>query len=158
MTSTSSQDQQTRLLQCGILLTRHCFTASPITLAVTGMTSTLRITQIRLLRCGIYSFTTSAHSGFINSVAVTGDDKYIISGSDDKTIAVWDIANKTLLHRFQEAHSDSINSVAVTGDDKYIISGSGDKTIAVWDIANKTLLHRFQEAHSFDNLSGGDRR
>ena len=69
---------------------------------------------------------------------MTGDDKYIISGSADKTIAVWDIANKTLLHRFQEAHSGWISSVVVTGDDKYIISGSYDKTIAVWDIANKT--------------------
>ena len=39
----------------------------------------------------------------------------------DRTIGVWDIANKTLLHRFQEAHSDPIVSVAVTGDDKYII-------------------------------------
>ena len=77
MTSTSSQDHETRLLQCGILLTRLCFTAS------------------------------KKHTlASINSVAVTGDDKYIISGSDDKTIAVWDIANKTLLHRFQEAHSD----------------------------------------------------
>ena len=92
-------------------------------------------------------------------MAVTGDDKYIISGSGDKTIGVWDIANKTFLHRFEQAHSKAITSVAVTGDDKYIISGSEDKTIAVWDIANKTLLHRFEQAHSeCDNVSGGDRR
>ena len=51
--------------------------------------------------------------------------EYIISGSADKTIGVWDIANKTLLHRFEQAHSEAIMSVAVTGDDKYIISGSG---------------------------------
>ena len=77
---------------------------------------------------------------------MTGDDKYIISGSGDKTIGVWDIANKTLFHRFEQAHSDGIiHSVAVTGDDKYIISGSEDKTIGVWDIANKTLLHRFEK-------------
>ena len=65
-----------------------------------------------------------SHKAAVNSVAVTGDGKYIISGSADNTIAVWDIANKTLLHRFPEAHSGWITSVAVTGDDKYIISGS----------------------------------
>ena len=95
----------------------------------------------------------------MNSVAVTGDDKYIISGSDDKTIGVWDIANKTLLHRSKKHTLCGYSSVAVTGDDKYIISGSGDKTIGVWDIANKTLLHRFEQAHSDGiTVSGGDRR
>ena len=97
---------------------------------------------------GMSNFYFECHKGAVNSVAVTGDGKYIISGSEDKTIAVWDIANKTLLHRFKEAHSDRILSVAVTGDDKYIISGSEDQTIGVWDIANKTLLHRFEEVHS----------
>ena len=82
MASTSSQDHMTRLLQCGTLLTRHCFTVS-------NKHTLMRYCQWR----------------------VTGDDKYIISGSVDKTIGVWDIANKMLLHCFQEAHSDMIFSV-----------------------------------------------
>ena len=28
---------------------------------------------------------------------------------DDKTIGVWDIAEKKLLHRFEQAHSDNIS-------------------------------------------------
>jgi WD40 repeat protein len=32
----------------------------------------------------------SAHSGDINSVAFSPDGKTIVSGSDDKTIKVWD--------------------------------------------------------------------
>ena len=72
----------------------------------------------------IKSSLVGTHFDAILSVAVTGDNKYIISGSADKTIRVSDIANKTPLHRFEQAHSDAILSVAVTGDDKYIISGS----------------------------------
>ena len=67
---------------------------------------------------------------------------------DDKTIGVWDIAEKKLLHRFEQAHSSTITSVGVTSDNKYIVSGSDDKTIGVWDIAEKKLLHRFEQAHS----------
>ena len=76
---------------------------------------------------------------------------------DDKTIGVWDIAEKKLLHRFEQAHSSEITSVGVTSDNKYIVSGSDDKTIGVWDIAEKKLLHRFEQAHSENNISGSDK-
>ena len=36
---------------------------------------------------------TNAHSGDINSVAFSPDGTKIVSGSDDKTIKVWDIIN-----------------------------------------------------------------
>jgi len=90
-----------------------------------------------------------AHSDYITSVLVTSDNRYIVSGSGDKTIAVWDIADKKHVHRFEQAHSDYITSVAVTSDNRYIVSsGLRDKTIAVWDVADKKLLHRFEQAHS----------
>ena len=36
---------------------------------------------------------TNAHSGDINSVAFSPDGKTIVSGSDNKTLKVWDVAN-----------------------------------------------------------------
>jgi len=36
---------------------------------------------------------TNAHSDYINSVAFSPDGTKIITGSDDKTIKVWDIIN-----------------------------------------------------------------
>ena len=35
----------------------------------------------------------SAHSGWVNSVAFSPDGATIVSGSDDKTIKVWDAVN-----------------------------------------------------------------
>src|SRR5207302_183775 len=90
--------------------------------------------------------------GKVISVSVTNDNKYIVSGTFDNTIGVWDLTEKKLLHRFEHAHFDEITSVVVTSDNKFIVSGSNDKTIGLWDIAGKKLLHRFEQAH-FDEIT-----
>ena len=60
-----------------------------------------------------FSLFIEGHIDRVSCVAVTKDNKYIISGSEDKTIRIWNILQKT-----QEAvlkgHVSCINSVAVT--------------------------------------------
>lgn len=68
------------------------------------------------------------------SVGVEMFGRYIVSGSYDKSIGVWDVQAKTLFNRFQDTHSLRVASAAVTGDRRYIVSGSGDKSTAVWDV------------------------
>ena len=78
-----------------------------------------------------------------NAVAVTPDNLYVVSGSYDKTLCVWDLMTgetKTTLH----GHTGSISAVAVTPDGRHVVSGSDDKTLRVWDLATgetKTTLH-----------------
>ena len=61
---------------------------------------------------------------------MTCDNKYIVSGSSDKTIRIWN-----LLERRQETvlngHTEGVTSVVVTNDNKYVLSGSEDCTIRV---------------------------
>ena len=71
----------------------------------------------------------------VNSVAITPDGQYIVSGGShcNSTIKIWDISTgecpKTL-----EGHTDSVLSVAITPDSQSIVSGSYDKTIKIWGI------------------------
>ena len=53
------------------------------------------------------------------------------SGSDDKTIKLWDAASgqETLTLK---AHADRVFSVAFSPDGRHIASGSNDKTIKLW--------------------------
>ncbi|MFN7769521.1 MAG: hypothetical protein ACK5UC_20165 [Planctomycetaceae bacterium] len=74
------------------------------------------------------------HTGPVFSVAYSPDGKRIVSGSDDKTLKVWDAVTgqETLT---LTGHTNRVFSVAYSPDGKRIVSGSYDKTLKVWDAA-----------------------
>ena len=66
-------------------------------------------------------------------MALSGDGRHIVSGSDDGTVAVWDLQTGARLHELT-GHQDQVTSVALSGDGRYIVSGSDDRMVAVWDL------------------------
>ena len=68
----------------------------------------------------------------VNSLVLTADNKYIVSGSSDKTIRILNFLEKTQ-ETVLEGHLDSVKFVAVTRNNKYIVSGSDDRTIRIWN-------------------------
>ena len=73
------------------------------------------------------------HDGSINSVAFSPDGSKIISGSDDKTIRIWDASTGIEMLPPLRGHDSSFYSVTFSPDGSKFISGSDDKTIRVWD-------------------------
>jgi WD40 repeat protein len=67
---------------------------------------------------------------------------YIVSGSGDKTINVWDASDGTCVKTLP-GHTNYVYSVSTFTDantDKvYIVSGSRDKTIKVWNASNELM-------------------
>ncbi|OKH42756.1 WD40 repeat domain-containing protein, partial [Scytonema sp. HK-05] len=77
--------------------------------------------------------TLTGHSDSVYAVALTPDGKYVISGSSDNTLKVWNLETgqeKSTL----TGHSHWVYAVALTSDGKYVISGSFDKTLKVWNL------------------------
>jgi WD40 repeat protein len=75
------------------------------------------------------------HSGAVNAVALTPDEKFAISGASDGTVKVWAL-DKWEEPRTLRGHKDKVNTVAVTPDGERAVSGSNDGTIKVWDLEN----------------------
>jgi len=45
---------------------------------------------------------------WIWSVSISSDNKYIVSGSEDKSIKIFDVENKTELYHFENAHDGKL--------------------------------------------------
>lgn len=71
---------------------------------------------------------------------------FLISGSRDKTIKIWDVNVGSCLFTLI-GHDNWVRGVCWHPGGKYIISVSDDKTLRVWDIVNKRC-YKTVDAHS----------
>jgi WD40 repeat protein len=79
------------------------------------------------------------HYGYVNSVTFSLDGKWIVSGSYDGTIRIWDAENKTQIRKLEEKEG-YYNTVAISPDSKRIFSGSDDRKVKIWDAESGKLL------------------
>ena len=82
------------------------------------------------------------HNNTINSVAVSTDGRYIVSGSVDSQLKLWDFQSSKELTTLQ-GHTDLIRSVVFSPNGNYILSGSFDDMVKLWDVASAQELKTF---------------
>ena len=58
----------------------------------------------------------------------------MVTGSDDKTVRLWDVSKGTEIANLQ-GHTQPVNCVAISPDGKTLVSASEDQTIRLWDVA-----------------------
>jgi WD40 repeat protein len=84
------------------------------------------------------------HTDSVNSVAISPDGKFIVSGSSDDTIKIWDFKTGECLNNL-DGNLYSITSVAISPDGKYIVSGEGNLSysegiVTIWDFKTGECL------------------
>jgi WD40 repeat protein len=62
----------------------------------------------------------------------------LVSGSQDKTIKLWNLRTGQLL-RTIKGHAGAVTSVALSPNGETLVSGSEDKTIKLWNVSTGKL-------------------
>ena len=97
----------------------------------------------------------SGHTDWVRSLTFSSDGRSLVSGSDDKTVKLWDIQTggvaRTFYGHLQEVSSVSYVSISV--DCIRIASGSHDSTILLWDIQTGQCLCTIEQESSVDCVS-----
>ncbi|MFM6453747.1 MAG: tetratricopeptide repeat protein [Planktothrix sp.] len=72
----------------------------------------------------------------INSLALSPNEKWLVSGGDDKVVRIYDYNTRKEVRTSDKkhGHTDIIRAIVISPDNQLLISGSNDKTIKVWDL------------------------
>ncbi len=81
-----------------------------------------------------------AHENSVFSLRFSPDWQFLLSGSRDARLKVWDVNSRYLKVEEVVAHLYAINHIEFSPDGKHFVTCSMDKTIKVWDLATLKLL------------------
>jgi WD40 repeat protein len=73
------------------------------------------------------------HTAGVNGIAFSADGNQVVSGSDDKTVRIWQLDNGQVVRQFETP--SPIKSLCLSGDGKQIVTGHEDAKIRVWNVA-----------------------
>ncbi|CAH1794783.1 unnamed protein product [Owenia fusiformis] len=87
--------------------------------------------------------TFAGHRDKITCILMSHNNQVIVSGSDDASVRVWDIASGKNIFTFRE-HSHPVKCIALNHKDEFLISGCLEGTFKMLSLQTGELLHSVQ--------------
>jgi len=108
------------------------------------------ITFLKLAENGCeFKATLNGHEGSIQSLAWDANKKFLFSGSNDKTIIVWDIGSQKGITYDLDGHKDRVQSIIFVSLCRQLLSGSEDSKIVIWVVNQSSKLTKKKEKSYF---------
>ncbi len=77
------------------------------------------------------------HRSPVISLAIDGAGRWLVAGSADRTVSVWDLSSLDRV-AVLTGHRARVESVTFSADGRWLASGGKDSTVRVWDTATWT--------------------
>ncbi|RMD41270.1 hypothetical protein DV735_g3873, partial [Chaetothyriales sp. CBS 134920] len=94
------------------------------------------------------AFAHEAHTECVYTIQFVG--KWLVSGSRDKTLRIWDLDTRRLVRRPLTGHSQSVLCLQFdpSPEEDIIISGSTDSSVIIWRFSTGEKIHEIAKAHA----------
>ena len=83
------------------------------------------------------------HRAWVNTIELSSDNKYIVSGSSDTTCIAFIVATGEIYKRFTN-HVDPVYSIRISADNEYLISVSDDGLVCVDDFETALNVRKIE--------------
>lgn len=81
----------------------------------------------------------TGHAGPVTAACLSADGHFVLSGSADRTLRLWETATGHCLHTF-ETDVGSVAAVGLSFDGRLALSGGTDGTLKLWEVAGGHCL------------------
>eukprot|EP01128_Nolandella_sp_AFSM9_P008017 TRINITY_DN45_c0_g1_i1.p1 TRINITY_DN45_c0_g1~~TRINITY_DN45_c0_g1_i1.p1 ORF type:complete len:387 (+),score=91.33 TRINITY_DN45_c0_g1_i1:206-1366(+) len=85
------------------------------------------------------------HGAAVNSVAFSGNGDYLVSGSADKTVLLWDMKKECENVSAYRGHNNQVLEVKWSPDSTLLYTASADKTAGVWNVDKSRRIKKITE-------------
>ena len=86
------------------------------------------------------------HTGDVNSVAISPDGEHVVSGSDDETIRIWNVATGKMIHKAL-SRGGAVYSVSFSHDGHLLVAGVNSGEVQIWDVMTGQLVGEPYRGH-----------
>jgi WD40 repeat protein len=77
------------------------------------------------------------------AVSFSKDNKFVVSGSWDNTLKLWNVQTGECIRTFN-GHTGDVRSVSFSIEDKFVVSGSYDTTLKLWNVETGECVSTFE--------------
>ncbi|KAG6618933.1 WD repeat-containing protein 16 [Phytophthora cinnamomi] len=78
--------------------------------------------------------------GGINTVALSADQRLVLSAGQEKRISYWDLRIDTPVTVIQKAHDEEATCIAVAHNLEAFATGGNDRLVKLWDFNTNQLI------------------
>ncbi|HWB10664.1 MAG TPA: c-type cytochrome domain-containing protein [Pirellulales bacterium] len=111
-------------------------------LATAGLVGGKPTILVRDVASGAVAKTLVGHEAQVTALAFSPDGNRVISGSQDKTARVWNLADGQQIAKFA-GHTQTVSAVAFDAGGGQAVSGSTDNSLKLWNTADGSELKNF---------------
>jgi WD40 repeat protein len=125
-----------RTLQNAVQVNALAMSNDPRTIIIAGQEPTIRVVNVANNQTQ-RSFV--GHTDVVNTIEVSPNQKYLLSGSNDKSARIWDIKTGNELKKLP-VDCWKVTAVAFSFDSKYCATGCNDGSIKIWEVETGNLI------------------